>query len=282
MSPVPHILVIDDDPACLQILRRFLEKEGYQVTCAGDGHQALAQVRIRKPDLILCDWMMPGLDGTRVCQAIKTDPVLRDIFFIFLTALEKSHIGNGITLGADDFITKPVDPVEVGAKVKAGLRLAQQQQALLDQAYRDVLTSAFNRRYWDHLLEQACQGDRAFLVAMLDVDFLKRINDGWGHQVGDAFLQKLARSWSAKLQQGEVLARLGGDEFASLFHRSLPRLRRLRLQVEQELAAAFPGLPAGISFGYARFDPHQPVSVFTLMTQADRRLYRDKLRRHPS
>jgi two-component system cell cycle response regulator len=278
MSSV-RVLVVDDDPACLQILRKFLEKDGYQVTCAGDGRGALAQAHTLKPDLIICDWMMPGLDGPGVCQAIKADPLLKDTFFIFLTALEKGYIGDGISHGADDFITKPIDPVEVRAKVKAGLRLAQIQKALLDQAHRDDLTGAFNRRYWESILASACRGERPFLLAMLDVDFLKTINDGWGHQMGDRCLQALAQFWSAKLQDGEVLARVGGDEFACLFYRSLSRLRRLRRQVEQELAGAFPELPAGFSLGYASFRPDRPVSAGTLTAQADRRLYREKAQR---
>ena len=278
-SSTHHVLVIDDDPSCLQILKKFLEKDGYRVVCVPDGPGALTQARTQKPDLIICDWMMPGMDGPQVCQAFKSDPALKDSFFIFLTALEKRYIGDGIAHGADDFITKPIDPVEVRAKVKAGLRLSQTQKTLLDQAQRDGLTGAYNRRYWDGVLRRACQGTTPFLVAIADVDGFKAINDHWGHQLGDIFLIQLARIWSAKIQEGEVLARLGGDEFVCLLHSPLPRLHLLRHQVEQELAAAFPELPVGLSLGYARFHPQKPASAADLLTQADRRLYRDKNRR---
>src|SRR4030042_5651352 len=144
MSAGPRVLVVDDDPACLRILRKFLEKEGYQVMVAADGASGLAQAQQEKPELIICDWMMPGLDGPQVCQAIKADPALKDTFFIFLTAVDKSHIGHGISQGADDFISKPIDPVEVGAKVKAGLRLSSTQKALFQWAHRDGLTGAYN------------------------------------------------------------------------------------------------------------------------------------------
>lgn len=279
MPRQPRVLIIDDDPSCLQILRKFLEKDGYQVMATADGLQALAQAQASKPDLIICDWMMPDMDGPQVCQAVKKDPDLKDTFFIFLTALEKSYIGRGISQGADDFITKPIDPQEVSAKVKAGLRLTQAQRDLQDQAWRDGLTGAFNRRHWEHVLLRACQGQTPFTLALADIDRFKEINDGWGHQVGDAFLRETARSWQAKLEQGEIVARLGGDEFGCLFRRSLPRLKLLRQAVEQDLAAAFAELPVGVSLGYALFQPLHPATPLLLMARADDRLYREKRQR---
>jgi two-component system, cell cycle response regulator len=280
MSAAPHqVLVVDDDPACLKILRKFLEKDGYRVACAADGREGLDQARKVKPDLIICDWMMPGLDGPQVCQAIKSDPDLKDIFFIFLTAVDKSHIGHGISQGADDFITKPIDPVEVGAKVKAGLRLSSTQKALFQWAHRDGLTGAYNRRYWEAALAEACRGRLAFLMAMLDVDRFKEINDRWGHQEGDAFLRELVDFFSRQLQAGEIMARLGGDEFAVLLFCSLPALRRLRQAAERELTAIFADAPVGLSLGYARFNPQRPASPEALMARADQRLYAEKNRR---
>ena len=280
MSTSPHqVLVVDDDPACLKILRKFLEKDGYLVACAEDGQRALAQARNLKPDLIICDWMMPGLSGPQVCRAIKADPDLKDTFFIFLTALDKSHIGRGISQGADDYLTKPIDPVEVSAKVKAGLRLSRTQKALLDWAIRDGLTGLYNRRYWENALAEACRAALPFLVVMLDVDRFKEINDRWGHQAGDAFLRELARSWAAQLKPGEILARLGGDEFASLLHRPPSVLQSLRRQAERDLTAAFPEMPVGLSMGQAQFHPRHPEDSDALMARADLRLYDDEHRR---
>jgi two-component system cell cycle response regulator len=275
MPAAPKVLVVDDDPACLRILRKFLEKEGYEVKVAADGASGLAQAQEERPELIICDWMMPGLDGPQVCEAIKGDPALQNIFFIFLTALEKSYIGEGIAKGADDFITKPIDPLEVGAKVKAGLRLSQAQRALQNQARRDELTGVFNRRHWDITLEEACRSTTPFLVVMADVDRFKEINDQWGHRVGDAFLQELARSWSSQLEEPELLARHGGDEFACLYYRPLGSLLALRRRVEKSLAAAF-SFAVGLSLGYARFQPGQRLTPDGLMAQADRILYEEK------
>jgi diguanylate cyclase (GGDEF)-like protein len=275
MPATPKILVVDDDPAVLRILQKFLAKEGYQVLVAADGAAGLAQARQEKPELIICDWMMPGMDGPQVCQAVKGDNGLRNTFFIFLTALEKSYIGEGIARGADDFITKPIDPAEVGAKVKAGLRLSQAQKALQDLAQRDELTGLYNRRHWDQALEEACKAGQPFLAAMADVDHFKDVNDLWGHRVGDAFLQEVAKSWSAGLEEPEILARHGGDEFACLYYRPLGSLLALRKKVEKTLAAAFP-FPVRLSLGYARFQPGKRLTPATLMAQADRALYEDK------
>lgn len=275
MSAAPKVLVVDDDPACLRILRKFLEKEGYEVMVAADGASGLAQAQEERPELIICDWMMPGVDGPQVCEAIKGDPALQSIFFIFLTALEKSYIGEGIAKGADDFITKPIDPAEVGAKVKAGLRLSQAQKTLQDQARKDELTGVFNRRHWDITLDEACRGENPFLVVMADVDRFKEINDQWGHRVGDAFLQELARSWSSQLEDPEILARHGGDEFACLYYRPLGSLLALRRRLEKRLAASF-SFAVGLSLGYARFQPGQRVTPDLLMAQADRILYEEK------
>ena len=277
MPEGPRVLVVDDDPACLRILKKFLEKEGYQVTVAADGAAGLAQAQEERPELIICDWMMPGLDGPQVCQAIKEDPVLKDTFFIFLTAMEKSYIGEGISKGADDFITKPIDPLEVGAKVKAGLRLSLTQKTLRTQATRDDLTGLYNRRHWYKTLAEACQAGQPFLVVMADVDRFKEINDLWGHRVGDAFLKELAHVWSALLEEPEILARHGGDEFACLYYRPLGSLLTLRRRVEKSLAAAFP-FPVALSLGYARFQPETPLSPAALMAKADHRLYEEKNR----
>ena len=244
--------------------------------------QALAQAHAAKPDLIICDWMMPDMDGPQVCQAVKKDPDLKDTFFIFLTALEKSYIGHGISQGADDFITKPIDPQEVSAKVKAGLRLTQAQRDLQDQALRDGLTGAFNRRYWENALVQACRGQTPFTLGLADIDRFKEINDGWGHQVGDAFLRETVRSWNAKLKQGEILARLGGDEFACLFRRRCPASSFCVKRWNWIWPPPLPDLPVGLSLGYALFQPRRPATPPLLMARADGRLYREKRQRKKS
>ena len=120
----PRILVVDDEPNILRTLTFVLEKEGYVVTSASDGEEAMAEVRCSKPDLMFLDVMMPKKNGYEVCQEIKGDPELRDIYIIMLTAKgQEADREKGLSIGADEFISKPFSPFAVVARVKAILTL---------------------------------------------------------------------------------------------------------------------------------------------------------------
>lgn len=121
-----QILVIDDDLAVQILLKRMLENQGYQVVAASNGVEGLAQAIAMRPSLIICDWMMPGINGIEVCQRIKAVPMLSTTFFILLTSLDSvADRVKGLDAGADDFITKPIEQNELQARVRAGLRLHQ-------------------------------------------------------------------------------------------------------------------------------------------------------------
>ncbi|MGL5194574.1 MAG: response regulator transcription factor, partial [Chroococcales cyanobacterium] len=118
------ILIVDDDVTVQLVLQDLLESEGHRITVASDGTEGLRLARELEPDLIVCDWMMPGLDGLEVCQKIKSDPELAPMFFILLTAREE--VGDrikGLNTGADDFLSKPIETEEFLARVRAALRL---------------------------------------------------------------------------------------------------------------------------------------------------------------
>jgi phosphoserine phosphatase RsbU/P len=134
MTNVFQILVIDDDPAVQILLTRMLERQGYKVLTASDGAEGIAQAIASCPALIICDWIMPGLNGLEVCQYIKADPQLSTTFFILLTSLDSvADRVKGLDAGADDFITKPIEQNELQARVRAGLRLHQLSRDLQNQ-----------------------------------------------------------------------------------------------------------------------------------------------------
>ena len=104
----------------------MLEKQGYEVVAASNGDEGIAKALAYRPALIICDWIMPGLNGLEVCHYIKTDPNLSTTFFILLTSLDSvADRVKGLDAGADDFITKPIEQNELQARVRAGLRLHQ-------------------------------------------------------------------------------------------------------------------------------------------------------------
>ncbi|BAZ37414.1 response regulator receiver modulated serine phosphatase [Calothrix sp. NIES-4101] len=140
-----QILVIDDDPAVLILLKRMLVRQGYEVVAATNGKDGITQACAIQPALIICDWMMPGLSGIDVCQLIKAEPNLSTTFFILLTSLDSvADRVKGLDAGADDFITKPIEQNELQARVRAGLRLHQLSQDLQTQKQKleDELTEA--------------------------------------------------------------------------------------------------------------------------------------------
>lgn len=132
------ILAVDDDITVQIILQELLESEGHEVLLADDGEAALRQTQKLKPDLIICDWMMPKLDGLELCRRIKADPQLATIFLILLTIREQvADRVQGLDSGADDFLSKPIEPSELQARVRSGLRLHQLNKQL-SQALHDL------------------------------------------------------------------------------------------------------------------------------------------------
>ena len=129
-----QILVIDDDRAVQILLKRMLERQGYQVITTSNGEEGITKALDYHPALIICDWVMPGLNGLDVCRYVKKDPSLATTFFILLTSLDSiADRVKGLDAGADDFITKPVEQNELQARVRAGLRLHQMSHDLKAQ-----------------------------------------------------------------------------------------------------------------------------------------------------
>ncbi|MBF2007796.1 MAG: SpoIIE family protein phosphatase [Chlorogloeopsis fritschii C42_A2020_084] len=160
-----QILVIDDDPAVQILLKRMLEKHGYEVVGASNGEEGIKQALIYHPALIICDWIMPGMNGLEVCQCIKANPELSTTFFILLTSLDSvADRVKGLDAGADDFITKPIEHNELQARVRAGLRLHQLSRDLQIQ-----------KRILEAELEEAAEYVRSLLpppmTEPLTIDF---------------------------------------------------------------------------------------------------------------
>jgi len=215
------ILLIDDDPAAIQILGRLLADVA-NLRFATSGEAALRLARQQVPDLILLDAEMPGMSGFQVCEALKADPVLADVPVIFVTShSEPAFEVSSFEHGAADFIAKPVNAPLVLARVKTQLRLKHVADELRRVASIDVLTGVANRRRFDEALERAWRGARRsgapLALLMIDVDHFKLFNDCNGHPAGDACLRSVAQALQGvTLRPEDLVARYGGEEFVVL------------------------------------------------------------------
>ncbi|MBU1329273.1 MAG: diguanylate cyclase [Gammaproteobacteria bacterium] len=217
----PKLLVVDDQPTNIRVLHQLFREE-CDLFMATNGEQALGQCRSQQPDLVLLDVIMDGLDGHEVCRRLKADPLTADIPVIFITAQQQeTDEETGLTLGAVDFISKPINPAIVRARVRTHLTLKLQSDLLRAMALNDGLTGVANRRKFDEELTRTwrhCLRERMPLsLIMIDVDFFKRYNDYYGHPAGDACLRAVAQALAQQIgRPNDLLARYGGEEFACL------------------------------------------------------------------
>ncbi|TSE30674.1 diguanylate cyclase domain-containing protein [Tepidimonas charontis] len=217
----PRLLLVDDQPVHLQVLYRALTGP-YQLFMATRGEQALHLVREQQPDLVLLDVVMPDMDGFEVLRRLRAARDRADTPVIFVTAHEGADIESRcLEAGAVDFISKPVNPAVVRARVRTHLTLKFQSDLLRALAFIDGLTGVANRRHFDERL--ALEWGRAqrlgtpLSLILADVDHFKAYNDHYGHQAGDAVLRHVAQTLRAHVRRpADMVARYGGEEFACL------------------------------------------------------------------
>lgn len=194
----------------------------YRLYQAHDGLDALGVANQQQPDLILLDVKMPGMDGFETCRRLKKNDATRDIPVIFLTCMDDDTDQTyGFELGAVDYITKPIHPEIVKARVAIHLELKAQRDLLAEMAKTDPLTGLVNRRYFASVAEQewnrAKRNDKPVYLLMLDIDHFKAYNDYYGHVAGDICLQAIGQCLQDSIRRaGECVARYGGEEFVCL------------------------------------------------------------------
>lgn len=242
----PLILIVDDTPKNLQVLVNILRKEECKVAVATDGKKALSLVTEHIPDLILLDVMMPEMDGFEVCKLLKESKEMNEIPIIFLTAkTETQDIVKGFELGAVDYVTKPFNSLELLSRVRTHLEVKKGKEqilkinyqlrkeieertkiteelrmknAILDKmAVTDSLTGLFNHAHIIERLTQEVTKSRRYAfhlsIIMFDIDNFKRINDSYGHQIGDKVLVKVSSTITHELRKVDLVGRYGGEEF---------------------------------------------------------------------
>ncbi|HPG38983.1 MAG TPA: diguanylate cyclase [bacterium] len=293
-----HLLIVDDTLANISVLRSFLATD-YELTIANSGAAAIELIEKEKPDLILLDVMMPGMNGYDTCQIIKNNVINFYIPIILVTALnEVEDKIKGIESGADDFITKPVNKHELLARVKSLLRikylhdqlqekvkqLEETKEILRELATKDGLTDIYNYRYFKDTLskeiERARRNKSQFTLIMFDIDFFKNYNDTYGHLAGDEVLRTIAGLIKRNIRSIDTAARYGGEEFALIFPETdkmagkivANKLKDLVDNYRFNLDNARPNGKISISVGVSTF-PHNGTTSEELIECADRRLY---------
>jgi len=294
------ILIVDDHPTNLRLLFDALHGEGYEVLVTQSGKSMLKRLEHMKPDIILLDVKMPDMDGFEVCQHLKSNyPKHYHTPVIFMTALSDTESKvRAFGVGAVDYVTKPVQVVEVIARVKTHLKIHSLQRELsrrieeLESSHRkiermsieDTLTSLFNLRYLDdHLAnsyEQSKRYHKNLTVAMLDIDHFKSVDDNFSHKTGDDVLRQSGKIFKDTIRGADMVARYGGEEFVIVFpETSLDEAflvsERVRQAIESYPWSSFnPNLKVTISVGLAsgiEFESYEK-----LLSVADDKLYSAK------
>lgn len=305
------ILIVDDDRSMRLLLRLAMEGEGYNVLEAKDGEQCLAEFAQHRPQMVLLDAVMPGIDGFACCQQLRQLPEAQDVPVLIITVLDDSvSVDHAFESGATDYVTKPIHwPVlcqRVRRLLKAywgtmqlqtqiereralTLQLEAANQELTRLATSDGLTGLANRRYFDEVLDRewrrAIRDRLPFSLLLCDVDYFKAYNDTYGHLMGDHCLKSVATILAQSVKRSsDVVARYGGEEFAIIMPNTpIAGSRQIADTIQQQLAqAAIPHASScvssavTVSIGLLCVVPKLGYTTTAALTEVDRMLYRAK------
>jgi two-component system, cell cycle response regulator len=296
------VLAVDDSAAYRRLVEKSVTSLGHQCISAEDGAQAWELFQGGGVDVVISNWMMPGMEGDELCRRIRGSDHPYAYFILFTAREGKRNVMHGMEAGADDYLAKPLDEDEleaclVNAQRITGLyrMLAEQQgelerlnRDLYEQSRQDVLTGIGNRLRMEEDLE-TIEGNigrygQGYAVALCDIDHFKAYNDRHGHQAGDDVLRSVAEALRQTCRKGDAVYRYGGEELLVLLPEQSLELataaaERMRRAVEA-LGISHPrGKPASvvtISIGVAMREAAHSGSVEKVLREADEALYRAK------
>jgi diguanylate cyclase (GGDEF)-like protein len=296
------VLAVDDSEAYRRILDKAVSDLGHECIAVEDGIRAWELFESGGIDVVISNWMMPGMEGDELCRKIRESDRPYAYFILFSAREGKRNVMHGMEAGADDYLPKPLDEDELEASLVAaervtGLyrRIAEQQgelehlnQQLYEQSRQDPLTGVGNRLRMQEDLEtidgNVERYDRGYAVALCDVDHFKSYNDSCGHLAGDDVLRSVAGALNRSCRRGDAVYRYGGEELLVLLpgqeiELAIAAGERMRQAVEA-LGIPHPlGEPSDVvtvSVGVAARDHTHAGGVSKLLSAADDALYRAK------
>lgn len=299
-----RVLIADDDVTSRLLLKATASKLGHECLVAEDGSSAWQLMSSEGIDVLLTDWMMPGLDGPELCRRVRNELSSRYVYIVLITGLgNREQVLEGMSSGADDYLIKPVDPFAVQTRLVAAervtmlhrqvtdfrIRLEKANDALLAMSLTDALTGLGNRRRMEEdltrTLARALRTGQNFCVAMFDIDHFKLYNDHYGHLAGDEALRQVSQCLDKTIRASESVYRYGGEEFLLLLPDcSVDAATIVAGRILQAVSAM--GVPHGarltqppivtISGGVSCWTPGAPTSVSELLVQADDALFQAK------
>jgi two-component system, cell cycle response regulator len=293
------ILLVEDSRTQALRFQLALEKHGYHVTVAQNGLEAMSMLLRGRASIVITDWIMPEMDGSELCRAIRKHDFGNYVYIILLTAKDsKNDIIEGLEAGADDYLTKPADEAELIARLTTAERIIRLESSLKQRnreiallSITDPLSKSFNRGYMnDNLpkaLKYALRYKQPLSIILCDLDHFKKINDRYGHQTGDAVLKELVQTLNRSIRQDiDWMARYGGEEFiivlpATDLHGATIAAERFRLMVSDMVIESEQKDKISItaSFGIATLThdtENTSISAEDLIRAADRCLYQAK------
>ncbi|MGA1862350.1 diguanylate cyclase [Deferribacter thermophilus] len=287
------VLIVEDDKDYIELTTIYLQKWGYDYVVSTNGKSAIECLKNDKDiGLMLLDWMLPDTTGVEICEYVRNNILDRYVYIVMVTGKkEKKDVIEALKKGADDYISKPYDYEELNVRIHSGFRilklerrLKESYQKLYEMATHDALTGILNRGAIEKKLKREVERGKRIGhevgVILIDIDNFKRINDEYGHQIGDIVLQDVAEVLETNCRRYDYVGRYGGEEFLIV----LPGLNsystskvaeRIRKEVEnRSFHAVNIDLKVTISLGVCSTKEAQDIK--DLIKKADEALYKAK------
>lgn len=285
-----NILIVEDSEFQRKFLVRWLKKYGYVTLEAETFKEAREKIIDNEISVVLLDWELPDGNGIDLIKEILASSPYGWLPIIMVTShSEPLRIKEAIEAGATDYIAKPAERIELLARIFSALRIKSLQDKLRETSIRDVMTGLYNRRYMEERMEQEfqrCKRHKHLMsVAMIDLDFFKKVNDTYGHDVGDNVLKILAGVLKGQLRKSDIISRFGGEEFVVILPETpLEDAKKVLNKVREHLSKIEISSPQGETFtvtfsgGVAGGDVSQFPSYADILRLADKNLYEAKRR----